>query len=253
MKPYEMSTHDRSIGRAASFNVSHALRALLLVVLACAQSPVTNANGGPPPATSTDVLTHFESFILTNCVPCVREVYHIATVPVASSKAPNVPGVVAPATGPSARPGEIRFEVLRAYPVGMVSRQHLVMRVVLSVGMSSEGQLYPIGVGWLDEDEVPALEAALLQMERSTVIGATDASMALVDVEFHVDSVRMGTVRTGNQTLAYVQVAPPDLPRFSLKQVWELPALYLPSSEISTLAKVVGQVNAKIRALRRID
>jgi hypothetical protein len=56
-------------------------------------------------------------------------------------------------------------------------------------------------------------------------------------------------VGTANDLLAYVQVAPSD-PQFALKQVWELPAMYLPSKDMSTLERAVQQVNAKIRALR---
>src|SRR5262249_25259729 len=61
---------------------------------------------------------------------------------------------------------------------------------------------------------------------------------------------RMGTVRTENDVLAYVQVAPPDVPRFALKQVWELPTMYLASTDIPTLEHGVMQISAKIRALR---
>jgi hypothetical protein len=102
----------------------------------------------------------------------------------------------------------------------------------------------------LDEDEVPALAAALSQMSKSLSSGADDPSIRLVDMEFHADSIRMGTVRTGNDVLAYVQAAPADLPRFALKQVWELPTMYLPSKDIPTLEQSVIQVSAKIRAIR---
>jgi hypothetical protein len=74
--------------------------------------------------------------------------------------------------------------------------------------------------------------------------------MQLVDIEFHADSVRMGTVRSGNEVLAYVQVAPTELPRFALKQVWELPAMFLPAKDIPALERTVRQVSAKIRAIR---
>jgi hypothetical protein len=126
----------------------------------------------------------------------------------------------------------------------------LAMRVVLSVSAGSDGALYPLGAGLLDEDEVPVLAAALLQMSKSISSGADDTSLRLVDTEFHADSVRMGTVRTGNDILAYVQVAPSDIPRFALKQVWELPTMYLPSKDIPTLERSVLQVSAKIRAIR---
>ena len=85
---------------------------------------------------------------------------------------------------------------------------------------------------------------------KSTRPAADDSSLRLVDTEFHADSVRMGTVRTGTDVLAYVQVAPADLPRFALKQVWELPTMYLPSKDIPTLEHSVIQVSAKIRAIR---
>jgi hypothetical protein len=86
-------------------------------------------------------------------------------------------------------------------------------------------------------------------MGKSASPAGDDSSIQLIETEFHADSVRMGTVRTGNDVLAYVQVAPAD-PQFALKQVWELPALYLPSKDIPTLEQAVLQVNAKIRALR---
>jgi hypothetical protein len=223
---------------------------VVFIALVYVQSNVANADGSPAPAPPSDILTHFESFILTNCVPCVRELYSIATVPIPSIKAPAFSGIAPKNPATTTRAGELRLELLRAYPVGLESREHLAMRVVLSVSVGSEGALYPLGAGLLDEDEVPVLAAALSQMSKSTSPGANDAAIRLVETEFHADSVRMGTVRTGNDVLAYVQVAPPDLPRFALKQVWELPTMYLPSKDIATLEQGVLQVSAKIRAIR---
>jgi len=234
--------------------VLHRALSLALVVfigLLCAQSDVANADGSPALAPPSDTLTHFESFILTNCTPCVRELYAIATVPIPPIKAPAFSGLARVNPAPTSRAGELRFELLRAYPLGLESREHLAMRVVLSVSVGSEGALYPLGAGLLDEDEVPTLAAALSQMSKSMRPGADDSSLRLVDTEFHADSVRMGTVRTGTDVLAYVQVAPADLPRFALKQLWELPTtMYLPSKDIPTLEHSVIQVSAKIRAIR---
>jgi len=218
----------------------------LLAAIVCTGSGVAHADGSPSPPPPSDVLTHFESFILTNCVPCVREFYYIASVPVPPIKAPTFPGVSALSTRASTRAGELRFELLRAYPLGLKSRQHMAMRVVLSVAGAAEGQLYPLGAGLLDEDEVPVLEAALSQIDKPTASGTSDSSMQLVDIEFHVDSVRMGTVRTAD----HVQVAPSDFPRFALKQVWELPTVFLPPDDIPVLERTVKQVNEKIRAIR---
>lgn len=143
------------------------LALVVFIGVLCARSDIANADGSPAPALPSDTLTHFESFILTNCIPCVRELYSIATVPIPSIKAPAFSGVapVNPAT--TTRGGELRFELLRAYPVGLESREHFAMRVVLSVSVGSEGALYPLGAGLLDEDEVPALAAALSQMSKS--------------------------------------------------------------------------------------
>ena len=227
------------------------LALVVFIGVLCARSDVASADGSPGPAALSDSLTHFESFILTNCTPCVRELYSIATVPIPPIKAPAFSGVAAVNPATPARAGELRFELLRAYPVGLESREHLAMRVVLSVSAGSEGALYPLGAGLLDEDEVPALAAALSQMSKSMRPGADDSSLRLVDTEFHADSVRMGTLRTGTDVLAYVQVAPADLPRFALKQVWELPTMmYLPFKDIPTLEHSVIQVSAKIRAIR---
>ena len=221
-----------------------------VIGLLCAQSNVASATDVPAgPGSLPQTLTQFEFFIQTRCIPCVREFYSIATVPFPSVKTPTFAGLAPANPAPNTRAGEMRLELLRAYPVGQESRQHMAMRVVLSVSAGSTSTLYPLGAGLLDEDEVPVLAAALSQMSKSVSPAGDDSSIPLVDTEFHADSVRMGTVRTGNDSLAYVQIAPAD-PLFALKQVWELPAMYLPSKDISTLEHAVQQVNAKIRTLR---
>ena len=220
------------------------------IALVCAQSNVAGATNVPPgPGALPQVFTQFEDFIQTHCIPCVREFYTIATLPFPSVKTPDFAGLAPANPAPNTRAGEMRLELLRAYPVGQKSRQHMAMSVVLSVSAGSGNSLYPLGAGLLDEDEVPVLAAALSQMGKSVSAGGGDSSVQLVDTEFHADSVRMGAVGSGNDVLAYVQIAPAD-PLFSLKQLWELPAMYLPSKDIPTLEHAVLQVNAKIQALR---
>jgi len=220
------------------------------IALVCAQSNVVSATNVPSgPASLPQALTQFEFFIQTNCTPCVREFYTIATLPFPSVKTPSFAGLAPANPAPNTRAGEMRLELLRAYPVGQQSRQHMAMRVVLSVSAGTGSTLYPLGAGLLDEDEVPVLAAALLQIGQSVSAGGADSSIQLVDTEFHAGSVRMGTVGSGNDLLAYVQIAPAD-PQFALKQVWELPAMYLPSKDIPTLERAVRQVNAKIQAFR---
>jgi hypothetical protein len=225
---------------------------IVVITLSGTVGRVANADGSSPTTLApADVfLTHFESFVLNNCVPCVREYYYIATVPVSAVKTPSFPGVAALSGRASTRAGELRFELLRAYPASLKSRTHMAMRIVLSVAGGEEGQFYPLGAGLLDEDEVPVLDTVLSQMEKWNAPEGNDPSMQLVDTEFHVDSIRMGTVRSADQFLAYVQVAPTDLPRFALKQVWELPTLFLTPDNIPKLERSVKQVNEKIRAIR---
>jgi hypothetical protein len=223
---------------------------IALIALVCAQNNVASATevqSGPGSLPQNS--TQFEYFVLTRCIPCVREIYSIAKLPIPSIKTPTFAGLAPANPAPNTRAGEMRLELLRAYPAGQPSRQHMAMRVVLSVSAGSEGALYPLGAGLLDEDEVPVLAAALSQMGKSVSTAGDDSSIQLTDTEFHADSVRMGTVRTANDVLAYVQIAPAD-PQFALKQVWELPALYLASKDIPALEQAVLQVNAKIRALR---
>ena len=219
-----------------------------LFALACAQSNVAGATNVPPgPAALPQPLTQFEYFIQSNCIPCVREFYTIATLPFPSVKTPTFAGLAPANPAPNTRAGEMRLELLRAYPLGQQSRQHMAMRVVLSVSAGTGNTLYPLGAGLLDEDEVPVLADSLAQMGKS--VSATGDDVKLTDTEFHADSVRMGIVGSGNDLLAYVQIAPAD-PLFALKQVWELPAMYLPAKDVSALEHAVQQVNAKIRALR---
>jgi hypothetical protein len=219
------------------------------IAFVCAQSNVVSATNVPAEPGAPQTLTQYEYFIQTQCIPCVREFYIIATLPFPSVKTPDFAGLAPANPAPNTRAGEMRLELLRAYPLGQKSRQHMAMRVVLSVSAGSGNTLYPLGAGLLDEDEVPVLAAALSQMGKSMSAAGDDSSIQLVDTEFHAGSVRMGTVRSANDFLAYVQIAPAD-PQFALKQLWELPAMYLPSKDIPTLEHAVLQVNAKILTLR---
>lgn len=242
--------YDRRPGLKAVLYRTLRLTLVIFIGLLCTHSDIAFADGGAPPASpSATALTGFESFILTDCAPCVREHYFIGTVPIPSIKAPTFSGAPPLNAATNTRAGELRFELLRAYPLGLDRREHFAMRVVIS-SPGAGGVMYPLAAGLLDEDEIPVLADALSQMGKSMGPGAADSSIQLVDTEIHADSVRMGTVRTGNDVFAYVQVAPPDLPRFALKQVWEVPTMYLASKDIPTLEQSVMQVSAKIRAIR---
>jgi len=233
---------------AASFR---AFSVALLLAAAWARSPDARADGSPPPAGVAETVSHFEYFVLANCSPCVRELYLVGTVSAPAMNSPAFAGVGrASAAGATTRPGEMRFEVLRAYPAGQESRQRFAMRVVLGVSAGAEATLYPLGSGLLDEEEIPVLADALSRWSNTSFGAPGDASLQMVDAEFHADSVRMGALRTGNESFAYVQVAQGDTARFGMKQVWELPAMYLPARDMTLLEQAVQKVQAKIRALR---
>ena len=226
------------------------LALLTFIAVTTVQSDLAKADGSPTPALPTDTLTHFEYFVLANCTPCVRESYAIVTIPIPAIKPPDFSGLAPANPVATTRAGQLRLELLRAYPVGLESRQHLAMRVVVTVTAGADGAQYPVGSGLLDEDEVPALAAALSHMSKADASASDDSSLRLVDTDFHADTVRMGTVRTATDLLAYVQVAPADMARFALKQVWELPTMYFPSRDIPALEHGVSEVAAKIRAIR---
>src|SRR6185312_7192175 len=151
-----------------------------LIGLLSAQSNVASATDvASGPAALPQTSTQFEFFIQTRCIPCVREFYSIATVPFSSVKTPSFAGLAPANPAPNTRAGEMRLELLRAYPVGQESRQHMAMRVVLSVSAGSASTLYPLGAGLLDEDEVPVLAAALAQMGKSASAQGDDSSVPL--------------------------------------------------------------------------
>lgn len=208
------------------------------------------ADGVPAPAPgAAAILTHYESFVLTNCTPCVRETYPVATIPVAATKAPDFPRSAGmPAT--TTRSGEVAFELLRAYPLGRANQQHLAMRVALSVTTGLQGQTYSLGVALVDEADVPQL-AGMIADIAAAAGSAARSSAEVSDLEFHGDTMRIGVVRVRDDSAVYIQAwSSSDLPRLALKQVWEVPSLYLPVSELAELRRAVEQVSGKMRQMR---
>jgi hypothetical protein len=222
----------------------------LVAFVLLGETPDVRADGVPvgSPGT-TGALTHFEAFVLSSCVPCVRESYSIVTIPVASTKAPTFPRSAGVPEGMT-RPGQIELGLLRAYPAGQNARQQMAMRVTLSVSTGLQGvQLYPLSAGLIDETDVAGLAAMLAQLASTAGSAKSDAEIS--DFEVHGDNLRIGIVRTHEQSLLYIQAwSSADLPRLALKQVWEVPSLYLPLSDLPTLQRGVEQVSTRIRQLR---
>src|SRR5260221_13722204 len=238
----------RRIGGAARRCLAATALALALVAVA---SRGARADGVPAPASgATAILTHYESFVLSNCTRCVRETYPVATIPVAATKAPDFPRSAGmPAT--TTRAGEVAFELLRAYPLGRMNQQHLAMRVALSVTTGLQGQTYSLGTALVDEADVPELAGTIADMAGAVGSAAARSAAEVGDLEFHGNTMRIGVIRIRAEAIVYIQAwSSSDLPRLALKQVWEVPSLYLPVSDFSALRRAVEQVNSKIRQMR---
>ena len=220
--------------------------ATLLCSLVASPSAADGVPIGAPGTTGT--LTHFEAFVLSGCAPCVRETYLVATLPVASLKAPTFPrsaGILEGAT----RSGEIELSILRAYPAGHTGRQQLALRIALSVTAGQQGQTFLLSAGLVDESDVASLAAAVGEVSQAA--GSLKSTADMSDLEIHTDNVRVGIVRTTAEPLVYIQAwSSVDLPRLPLKQVWEVPSFYLPLSELPALERGLDSVRGKIRQLR---
>src|SRR5229473_68785 len=150
-----------------------------------------------------------------------------------------------------ARAGEVAFELLRAYPLGRMNQQHLAMRVALSVTAGLQGQTYSLGMALVDEADVPELAGTIADMAGAAGPAAARSAAEVSDLEFHGDTMRIGVIRIRDDSVVYIQAwSSSDLPRLALKQVWEVPSLYLPVSDLSALRHAVEQVNSKIRQMR---
>jgi hypothetical protein len=196
------------------------------------------------------ILTHFESFVLTSCAPCIRETYPIATMHVPATKTPAFPGKADTNNGMT-RMGQVGLDLLRAYPLGRENQQHLAMRVTLSVTIGDQGQTYPTGTGMLDEADVAAFAATLSDMADAASSAPLRSAAVVSDVEFHGETLRIGVIRVREEPVAYMQAwSSGDVPRLALKQAWEAPSLYFPLTDLAALHRAVEQVNSKIRQMR---
>lgn len=221
-------------------------RSVVMVVLVLLAAPrAAPANGEQLPSTAPPPPTHFERFVLSGCSPCVQESHPVKAVAISPVKLPAFPRLAA---GMPSRPGEIAFEVVRAWELGRAARQLLAVRVTLSVGVGLAGQLFPLGIGVLDADDAGALAAAVSQIAKAA--GAPqDAGAERIDIDFHVGSLRVGLMRIRGDAVAYVQAG--DMPTLVLRPVWEVPTtVFLPVSDVPALAAAITEVVAKIRTLR---
>jgi len=68
------------------------------------------------------------------------------------------------------------------------------------------------------------------------------------EINFHAGSVRVGVIRLGDDSVAYVQTG--DVHKFALRPIWEVPTtVLLPVERLPTLASALGQMMTVIRRL----
>jgi len=219
--------------------------ALLVTAAAMADGRMAHANGAQThPA--AEAPTRFERLVLSSCSPCVRESYPVATLTVAPVKLPAFPRA---ATAQTTRPVEVSVEVLRAYPLGQPSRRLLALRIGAFVATGTAGQVYRLVDGVLDDEEVDGLVAAIGEISRLVQASPPDAGADTMDADFHGGSLRVGAIRLRSETVAYIQGG--DIPAIGLRPVWEVPTtVYLPVTDLPSLAKALGEAAAKILTLR---
>jgi hypothetical protein len=218
---------------------------LLLVGFTAASPPAVLANGIGGP-TVVEPPTRFEAFLAsTTCVPCVQDAYAVGTVSVAPLRLPGFTGSMGSAM---ARAGEVRFEVLQAYPLGRAasSSWRRGARWFVSAGATPP---YLFASGLVDEGDVGRLAAAVSAM--ASALASEPAGKPAADtteMEVHAGSVRVGAIRTANATVACIQLADPRL----VRPPWMMDAqgtLFLPAADLPRLLQVLEQVADRMEQL----
>jgi hypothetical protein len=202
------------------------------------------ARGNGEHTSGEDAPTRFERFVLSACVPCVRESFAVGTV----VAPPLELSAFSRAAAAASRAGEILLDVVRAQQLGRPGWQSVALRATLSVTAGQGGDTYRLGIGLLDGGDVPALAQAVADMAGlASTPPAPNATTA--DVDFHGGSLRIGLLRRQGASIAYVQAG--DVPTLLRRAVWEVPTtLYLPATDLSALAATLRQAVAIIDTLR---
>jgi len=217
-----------------------------IALLAIGGARMGDAHEVPAGPAREEPTTKFEAFVVARCSPCVRESYSLTTLPIAPLRPPGFGPAVASLM---ARGGEVRLEVVRAYPLGNVAEQVFVMRATLSI-KAGEGQLYPVSTGLLDEDEVTALANAVADISRLTSTRQTQESPPdTTETEFRGGSIRVGTIRVPGAEVANIQAGNVQSLR-APTAVETSHAMFLPVSDLPAVYNAMRQIEARIRTLR---
>jgi hypothetical protein len=199
-----------------------------------------------PGQTREEPNTTFESLIGDVCSPCVKDSYAVSTLPLAPLK----PAGFGPAvTNMMSRGGEVRLEVVRAYPLDKLSQKFLAMRATLSI-KTGDGQFLPVAIGLVDEDEVTTFAAAVDKIAKSAARRPAEEPVPDTrEMDVHAGSLRIGVLRIRGGEVAYLQAgnvrvlrAPTPFETSS--------ALFFPVADLAALHDAIGQAEIKIKKLR---
>ncbi len=190
--------------------------------------------------------TRFEAFLATGCSACVRDTYAIATLAVPTLR---LAGFGPQVVNTMARPGEVKLEIVRAYPLGKPSQQFRALRATVSIAAGG-GPPYRLGTGMVDEEQIPALAAAVGDIARSVALPPTgEPAPEMTEIEFHAGSLRIGTMRVQGAAVAYVQAG--DLLALPLPTPVEAHSVvFLPITELPALQAAIGEVVERMKKLR---
>ena len=225
--------------------VAVALLAELLMprgILAHPAEPGATAAPLPP--------TLYERFIRFGCAPCVQDAHLVKAVPISPVKLPSFPGIM-PGAQLVPRQGEIRFEVMRASELGRETRQLLALRLTLSGAMATASgtQFFPMGFGIVDAEDAADLLHAVRQIVAAAKAPQTSGGADTTTIDYYKGSVRVGLLRIGGETIAYLQVG--DIPLLAERPVWQVPTtIFVGLGELPALVPVLTEVVTKIRGMR---
>lgn len=199
-----------------------------------------------PGATREEPSTTFESLVAEACSPCVKDSYVVSALPLSTLRTvgfgPSVSSMMS-------RGGEIRIEVVRAYPLGRRDQQFLAMRATLSIKMG-DGQVLPVASGLVDEEEVAMFAAAIDNISKTASRRPAEEPIPdTTELEYHAGSLRVGTIRIATGELAYLQAgnvrvlrAPTPFETSS--------ALFFAVSDLTGLHRAVSDAQGRIKRLR---
>jgi hypothetical protein len=226
------------------------LLVMIVAALLLAAPAAASANGDDGPTQGSPAPpTHFERFVRSGCSPCVKESFAITTITISPAK---LPAISQNAQNAQWRPGQLAFEVARAWELGRAARQSLAVRVNLYVvsGAAFGGGLFPLGSGVVDADDLAPLVDAISAI-RKHVMSSWDG-VDTVDIDVHAGSFRVGAMRLKGETFAYVQTG--DMATLVTRPVWDVvTTLFLPVSELSALKDALTSAAAKIQILRAAE